>query len=75
MGANFGRDADTIATLVGGICEAFRGVYALDPRWVAKAEAGAGADYGQIADRLGALIARRRDDARAYADLLDRLLA
>ena len=42
-GANFGRDADTIATMVGAIAGAFKGVDGLKPAWVAKVEA----TYGQ----------------------------
>ena len=40
-GANFGRDADTIATMVGAICGALNGVDSLKPEWVK-----------QLADRL-----------------------
>lgn len=74
MGANFGRDADTIATMVGGLCGALRGAEALRPAWVHKAEAGAGARYDEIVEHFVALLARRRDEARAQAHLLDGLL-
>ena len=36
--ANFGRDADTIASMVGALCGAFSGVQALKPEWVEKVE-------------------------------------
>jgi ADP-ribosylglycohydrolase len=74
LGANFGRDADTIATMVGGLAGAFRGTSALPPAWIEKAEAGAGARYRQLVDDLLAILARRRDEARAHAALLDTLL-
>ena len=35
-GANFGRDADTIATMVGSPCGAYKGVDGLRPEWVEK---------------------------------------
>lgn len=74
MGANFGRDADTIATMAGGLAGAFSGVEALQPRWVAKAEAGAGAAYAAIVERLMALLRQRREEARAQVQILDQLL-
>jgi ADP-ribosylglycohydrolase len=42
-GANFGRDADTIGTMVGALCGALKGINGLKPEWVAKIEA----SYGQ----------------------------
>jgi len=36
-GANFGRDADTIATMAGALSGAFKGIDALRPQWVEKA--------------------------------------
>jgi hypothetical protein len=75
MGANFGRDADTIATMVGGLAGALRGVDALRPDWVRKAESGAGASYRATVDRLVELLAERRDQARQYAATLDQLMA
>jgi ADP-ribosylglycohydrolase len=41
-GANFGRDADTIGTMVGALAGAFKGVDLLKPEWVAKIEAAYG---------------------------------
>src|SRR5579883_110483 len=74
MGANFGRDADTIGTMVGSLCGALRGAEALRPAWVRKAAVGAGARYEEIVQRFVGLLARRRDEARAQAQLLDGLL-
>jgi ADP-ribosylglycohydrolase len=41
-GANFGRDADTIGTMIGALAGAFKGIDALKPEWVAKIEASYG---------------------------------
>jgi ADP-ribosylglycohydrolase len=41
--ANFGRDADTIATMTGALCGAYKGVDYLKPAWVEKVES----SYGQ----------------------------
>ena len=45
-GANFGRDADTIGTMVGAIAGAFKGVDGLRPEWRAKIEANYGHKLG-----------------------------
>ena len=37
-GANFGRDADTIGTMLGALSGAFKGVDAFKPEWIAKIE-------------------------------------
>ncbi len=52
FGANFGRDADTIGTMVGALSGAFRGIGGIKREWVAKVEASYGKklsvskDYG-----------------------------
>lgn len=74
MGANFGRDADTIATMAGGLAGALRGAEALPSAWVERAERGAGAGYGDAIERFVALLAQRRDEAHAQTQLLDQLL-
>ena len=54
-GANFGRDADTIGTMLGALIGAFKGVDGLKKEWVAKIEASFGKeqkaskDYGMKA--------------------------
>jgi ADP-ribosylglycohydrolase len=42
-GANFGRDADTIGTMVGALAGAYKGVDALKSEWVMKVESAFGA--------------------------------
>jgi hypothetical protein len=37
-GASFGRDADTIATILGGLAGALRGAWAIRPGWLAASE-------------------------------------
>ena len=43
-GANFGRDSDTIGTMVGALAGAFKGVDGFKPQWVAQIEA----SYGKM---------------------------
>lgn len=74
MGANFGRDADTIATMAGGLAGAYRGIEALPDHWVARAAQGAGSTYETLTQHLIHLLDGRRKDARDQARLLDRLL-
>ena len=52
FGANFGRDTDTIATMVGAICGALGGIEALPAEWVRKIEADEGRDQRALAERL-----------------------
>jgi len=52
-GANFGRDADTIATMAGALAGAYSGMAAMRPEWLAKFEqTGAMSKQQQLADRL-----------------------
>jgi len=75
MGANFGRDADTIATMTGGLAGALRGIAAFPPDWVEHGLQDAGATYPDLAVQLVGVIMRRRDEAAAHVALLERLLA
>ena len=51
-GANFGRDADTIATMAGSICGALKGVGALPENWVRQALASSDRDQRELARKL-----------------------
>jgi ADP-ribosylglycohydrolase len=51
-GANFGRDADTIASMCGGIAGAFAGVEGIAPEWVEKVNRVATTDQEDLAERL-----------------------
>ena len=62
-GANFGRDADTIGTMVGGIVGALHGVEGLPSEWVAKVEANPHLHYKEMAQRLVEIVRQRSADA------------
>ncbi|MEM7031418.1 MAG: ADP-ribosylglycohydrolase family protein [Chloroflexota bacterium] len=51
-GSNFGRDTDTIATMAGAICGAFKGGNALPAAWITKAEANADRNQQALAQSL-----------------------
>jgi len=67
--ANFGRDADTNASMVGAIAGAFRGAGALKPEWVAQIEAG-GDEQKRMARQLAELIRARAGEAQAVSDMI-----
>jgi ADP-ribosylglycohydrolase len=66
-GANFGRDADTIGTMVGGLAGAYRGTAGLPPHWVQKVEANPDVRYREIVAALAAIVRRRAEAATQYA--------
>ena len=68
MCANFGRDADTIASMAGALAGAFAGVSALNRAWVDRIEAG-GDDQAHLAEELVALIRLRQREAAHLASL------
>ena len=67
---NFGRDADTIGTMVGGLCGAFCGVEALPPDWVQRVEANPRVGYRVITLRLAELARCRARRSLSTARLL-----
>ena len=67
--ANFGRDADTIASMVGAIAGAYTGVAGLKREWVARIEAG-GDEQRKLAEQMTALIKTRADEAKKVSDLI-----
>ncbi len=69
-GVNFGRDADTIGTMVGGLCGAYRGASGLPPHWVSKVEANPNVSYGGIVPALSDLVRSRAEAARQYAQTI-----
>ena len=70
-GANFGRDADTIGTMVGALAGAFRGIHALKPEWVKKLEENN--DQKPLAENLVKVIEKRRQQKHAALAALDQL--
>jgi ADP-ribosylglycohydrolase len=78
-GASFGRDADTIATVLGGIAGALSGASAIRPDWIEDCErANAafldGTSFAEVADGLLDVLAAERDAARGRFDFLGGLL-
>lgn len=66
-GANFGRDTDTIGTMVGGLCGALHGYSALPEGWRAKISPEILTRYQEFASRLSLLVQRRAEAATQYA--------
>ncbi len=67
---NFGRDADTLGTMVGGLCGAFVGASGLPSHWVKKVEANPQVAYADLTTRLASLVRQRALEAEQYAHLL-----
>jgi ADP-ribosylglycohydrolase len=69
-GANFGRDADTIATMAGAVGGAFAGMDALRPQWVKKV-----LDHNSaqlvLADQMTGLVVKRYEEKKALLTALD----
>jgi ADP-ribosylglycohydrolase len=69
-GANFGRDADTIASMTGALAGALRGAGALPAAWVEKIQASSRRDQHGLAEMLVDAIRRRAADlARVATDV------
>ncbi|MBC8444736.1 MAG: ADP-ribosylglycohydrolase family protein [Chloroflexi bacterium] len=73
-GANFGRDADTIASMAGALAGAFCGASALPQAWVDKVRAESPRAHSAVAEQLVNVIARRTADLSAQIDAVERLL-
>jgi ADP-ribosylglycohydrolase len=71
--ANFGRDADTIGTMTGGVVGALHGASGLPREWVAKVEANPNLAYDTFSERLAEVVRSRLADSRSIADALDSL--
>jgi len=65
--ANFGRDADTIATMVGGLCGAFRGASGLPQVWQQQVSPEVQGRYHQFTTQLAALVRQRAACAMQHA--------
>ena len=73
-GANFGRDADTIATMIGGLVGAHRGASGLPHRWVAKVEANPEVRYRDLTAQLAGVVRERAARARRYSETLESIM-
>ena len=71
--ANFGRDADTIATMVGSIVGAMHGASALPSAWVAKVEANPDVTYREDTQKLAKVIRQRIEESRQQAAAVESL--
>jgi len=63
-GANFGRDADTIGTMVGSISGAFKGMDGLKEEWIQKVRDNNPEQF-QVADDLIRVIEKRQSDIKS----------
>ena len=72
-GANFGRDADTIATMVGAMAGAFKGVEGLRKEWVEKVEAN-NPGQKELAEKLIEVVIKKIQDQMACTGMFNQLL-
>ncbi len=71
FGANFGRDADTIATMVGALAGAFKGVSGLKKEWIDKMSQTM-PDQENLAQKLTEIaVAKAARANKCYQDLLE----
>ncbi|MBN1246931.1 MAG: ADP-ribosylglycohydrolase family protein [Anaerolineae bacterium] len=73
-GANFGRDADTIASMAGALAGAYRGVDALPAHWVAKVRAESPRAHEDVARDLVQIVAKRIEDLQEQVTTIGPLL-
>jgi len=73
-GANFGRDADTIASMAGAIAGAYRGVRAIPEAWVDKVKAESPRAHEDVARSLVNVVARRVEAATQHIAALGAML-
>jgi ADP-ribosylglycohydrolase len=71
--ANFGRDADTIASMAGALAGAFRGAAAFPPTWVEKVRVSSPRDNWAVATELMAVIMQRTAEAETHYAVLNRM--
>ncbi len=69
-GANFGRDADTIASMCGAIGGAFRGVEGIRADWVSKAKQVTQRDQEGLAESLASVALAKSERERKAAGVL-----
>ena len=69
-GANFGRDADTIATMAGAIAGAFKGIAGIDKEWVNKVTA-SNDRQEKLADEMTDLVIARYNERMGVSACID----
>lgn len=72
-GANFGRDSDTIATMVGAMAGAFKGSIGLKPEWIEKVEIN-NPEYKETISKLTKVTISRIEKIKARIDLFEALI-
>lgn len=72
---NFGRDADTLASIVGSIAGAYRGARSIPPGWIEIVEASNPVSQRELAERLCEAILHELTAARRRLCELEALLA
>jgi ADP-ribosylglycohydrolase len=72
-GANFGRDADTIASMAGALAGALHGVSALPTEWVAKIRASGRRDQAALAAMLVNITSQRAEEFTRSAAVVQQL--
>ena len=73
-GANFGRDADTIASMAGALAGAYAGVDAIPTRWVDKVRAESPRAHEDVARELVTVVRQRLDDLQAHTAAVGAML-
>ena len=71
--ANFGRDADTIATMVGSIVGALHGASGLPSSWIAKVEANPAVTYQADTQQLAQVVRKRIEESRQTVSAIESL--
>ena len=73
-GANFGRDADTIASMCGAIGGAFKGIDSIDKSWIEKVKEGSDVDQEELAEKLAQTAIGKMETERKAQDLLQTII-
>jgi ADP-ribosylglycohydrolase len=73
-GANFGRDADTIASMAGALAGALSGVARFPALWLDKVKSESPRNHKDVAQRLHQIIQKRLHDARQWMQQIQQLM-
>lgn len=73
-GANYGRDTDTIANMVGGLAGAFSGSAAFPDRWAEKVEKEADVKQHELARKLTEILINRIESRRGAVESVRSLI-
>lgn len=71
--ANFGRDCDTIGSMVGGISGAYMGIGALPEEWVETVNAVNDTNQHELAQQMTELVLAVNDSRRSVTEVIDDL--